>query len=86
MTKKINKKKIVGICHAGINKTACPSIGKTRHIRIKLLALQRQKDFDIKKVMKLRAELKERKNQGIAADCESCGFNTSGKTPATAIQ
>ena len=84
MTKKINKKKIVGICHAGINKTACPSIGKTRHIRIKLLALQRQKVFDMEKVVELGAELKERKKQGIAVDCESCGFNTARKASATA--
>ena len=43
MAKKINKKKIVGVCPVGIQKTSCPSIKKTRQFRIRLLELQRRK-------------------------------------------
>ncbi len=77
MSKRINKKKIVGICPVGMIKTKCPSIRKTRRIRVKLLTLQREKIIDAGQITKLRAALKEKKNRGIAVDCETCNFNTS---------
>jgi len=42
MAKRINKKKIVGVCPAGIQKTKCPSIKTTRQLRVRLLAVQRE--------------------------------------------
>lgn len=77
MPKKLNKKKIVGVCPVGIQKTRCPSIRRTRQIRVQLLALQREKNVDTNQVIKLRSALKERKKQGIATDCKACSFNTS---------
>lgn len=75
MAKKVNKKKIVGICPVGLKKTKCPSIKRTRQIRVKLLTLQREDIIDTENVIKLRSSLKERKNNGIAADCETCIYN-----------
>lgn len=83
---KINKKKIAGICPVGMRKTVCPSIKKTRQTRIKLLALQRQKNLDTDQVIKLQSLLKERKKQGVAGDCESCSFNTPANTSTYAPQ
>lgn len=85
MAKKINKKKIVGICPVGMIKTKCPSIRRTRQIRVKLLTLQREKKVDTDRVIKLRSALKEKKKRGIAVDCETCSFNTakSAATPVT---
>jgi hypothetical protein len=74
---KINKKKVVSICPAGLQKTKCPSIKRTRQIRVKLLTLQREKKVDIEQVKSLRAALKERKIRGIAVDCETCVYNKS---------
>ncbi|MEK7806047.1 MAG: hypothetical protein AAB258_04815, partial [Planctomycetota bacterium] len=70
MAKKINKKKIVGVCPVGIQKTSCPSIKKTRQFRIRLLELQREKNVNTSQVVQLRSALKERKKRGIAVDCE----------------
>lgn len=75
MAKKVNKKKIVGICPVGMVKTKCPSIRRTRQIRVKLLTLQREKNADNDQIIKLRAALKEKKMKGIAGDCENCSFN-----------
>jgi len=77
MAKKTNKKKIVGVCPVGIQKTRCPSIKMTRQLRIRLLALQREKNVNTDKAVQLRSALKERKNRGIAIDCETCSYNTS---------
>jgi hypothetical protein len=84
VAKKINKKKIVGICPVGMIKSKCPSIKRTRQIRVKLLTLQRGRNVDTDQIIKLRAALKEKKKRGIAVDCESCNFNTS-KSAATPI-
>ncbi len=84
MAKRINKKKIVGTCPVGINKTRCPSIKATRQIRVRLMASQKEKVVNVELVQKLRAALKERKNRGIAVDCNTCGFNAAAKTAATA--
>lgn len=85
MAKKINKKKIVGICPVGMIKTKCPSIRRTRQIRVRLLTLQKEKKVDTDRVIKLRSALKEKKKRGIAGDCETCGFNTTkgAATPVT---
>ena len=77
MAKKTNKKKIVGVCPVGIQKTRCPSIKMTRQLRIRLLALQREKNVNTNQAAQLRSALKERKNRGIAIDCETCSYNTS---------
>lgn len=73
----INKKKIVSICPVSLPKTRCPSIKRTRQIRVNLLALQKEKNSDTEQIAKLRFALKERKIQGIAVDCETCNFNKS---------
>lgn len=86
MAKKINKKKIVGICPVGMIKTKCPSIRRTRQIRVKLLTLQREKNVDNDQIIKLRAALKEKKKRGIAVDCETCGINTSKSAAAPVSQ
>ncbi len=86
MAKKLNKKKIVSICPVGILKTKCPSIRRTRHIRVRLLTLQREKKVDAERIVKLRSQLKEVKKQGIAVSCKTCSFNTSESTPASAPQ
>ena len=82
MAKKINKKKIVGICPVGIIKTKCPSIRRTRQIRVKLLTLQREKNVNNDQIIKLRSALKEKKKRGIAVDCETCSFNTAKSASA----
>ena len=86
MVKKINKKKIVGICPVSMIKTKCPSIRKTRQIRVRLLTLQREKNIDIDRVIKLRAALKEKKKRGSAVDCETCNFNTTKGATASVSQ
>ena len=84
--KKVNKKKIVGVCPVGMHKTGCPSIRRTRQIRVKLIALQREKNLDTDQITKLRSALKERKRKGIAEDCEKCNYNTSANAPAPVSQ
>ncbi|MEK7700047.1 MAG: hypothetical protein AAB332_06555 [Planctomycetota bacterium] len=74
MKKRINKKKIVGVCPVEIHKTKCPSIKSTRHIRTKLLAVQREKNVNADQIAKLQSALKERKKRGIAVDCETCSY------------
>lgn len=80
MSKRVNKKKIVGICPVGMIKTKCPSIRRTRQIRVKLLTLQREKAVNTDQITRLRAALKEKKKRGIAVDCETCSFNTAKST------
>ncbi len=86
MAKKTNKKKIVGVCPVGIQKTRCPSIKMTRQLRIRLLALQREKNVNTDKAVQLRSALKERKNRGIAIDCETCSYNTSASAATPVSQ
>jgi len=86
MAKKINKKKIVGVCPVGIQKTRCPSIKTTRQFRIRLLELQREKNVNTSQVVQLRSALKERKKRGIAVDCETCNFNTTKSASAPVSQ
>ena len=86
MAKKINKKKIVGVCPVGIQKTRCPSIKMTRHLRIRLLALQRENNVNTDQVAQLQSGLKERKRRGIAVDCESCSYNTTASAAAPVSQ
>lgn len=86
MAKKLNKKKIVSICPVGMIKTRCPSIRRTRQIRVKLLTLQRERNIDTDQITKLRSALKTKKNKGIAVDCETCSFNTKGSASATVSQ
>ena len=83
---KINKKKIVSICPVKMIKTRCPSIRRTRKIRVKLLTLQREKNIDIGQITELRTALKEKKKRGIAVDCQTCGFNTTRSSAATTSQ
>lgn len=84
---KINKKKIVSICPVKMIKTRCPSIRRTRKIRVKLLALQRENNVDPGQISKLRLTLKEKKKRGIAVDCQTCSFNKTERSgPATASQ
>lgn len=75
--KAVNKKKIVSICPVSLQKTKCPSIKKTRQIRVKLLALQKEKNTGTDQIAQLQLALKERKTQGIAVDCETCSLNKS---------
>lgn len=82
MAKKVNKKKIVSICPVGIIKTRCPSIRRTRQIRVKLLTLQRESNIDGEQITQLRSALKAKKKRGIALDCETCTFNTAGRASA----
>ena len=86
MAKKINKKKIVGVCPVGIQKTRCPSIKMTRHLRIRLLALQREKNVNADQVVQLQSALKGRKIKGIAVDCETCSYNTTASAAAPVSQ
>lgn len=83
MAKKVNKKKIVSICPVGIIKTRCPSIRRTRQIRVKLLTLQRESNIDGEQITQLRSALKAKKKRGIALDCETCTFNTAGRASAS---
>ncbi|MBE7445113.1 MAG: hypothetical protein HS132_07645 [Planctomycetia bacterium] len=82
MAKKVNKKKIVSICPVGIIKTRCPSIRRTRQIRVKLLTLQRESNIDGEQITQLRSALKAKKKRGIALDCETCTFNTAERASA----
>jgi hypothetical protein len=75
MEKRINKKKIVSICPSRVARSQCPSIKKTRRIRRDLFRLQRDPSITEKTITKLRLRLKQKKNQGIAIDCEGCSFN-----------
>ena len=86
MAKRINKKKIVGVCPAGIQKTKCPSIKRTRQLRVRLLAVQRENNVNTNQVVQLRTALKERKIRGIAVDCETCSYNTSASTATPVSQ
>ena len=86
MAKKTNKKKIVGVCPVGIQKTRCPSIKMTRQLRIRLLALQREKNVNTNQAAQLRSALKERKNRGIAVDCGTCSYNTSASAATSVSQ
>ena len=80
MAKKINKKKIVGVCPVGIQKTKCPSIKTTRQLRVRLLAVQRENNVNTDQVVQLRTALKGRKIRGIAVDCETCSYNTAASS------
>ena len=86
MAKKINKKKIVGVCPVGIQKTRCPSIKMTRHLRIRLLALQRENNVNTAQVVQLQSALKGRKIRGVAVDCETCSYNTTASAAAPVSQ
>lgn len=77
MEKRINKKKIVSICPSRVTRSKCPSIKTTRRIRSELFRLQRDPSITDKTIAKLRLRLKQKKNQGIAVDCEGCPFNTA---------
>ncbi len=77
MEKRINKKKIVSICPSRVARSQCPSIKKTRQIRRDLFRLQRDPSITEKTIDKLRLKLKQKKNQGIAVDCEGCPFNVT---------
>jgi hypothetical protein len=85
MEKRINKKKIVSICPSRVTRSQCPSIKKTRQIRRDLFRLQRDPSITEKTIDKLRLRLKQKKNQGIAVDCEGCPYNVVRKVaPAPA--
>ncbi|MFQ5963989.1 MAG: hypothetical protein ACE5KZ_06875 [Candidatus Scalinduaceae bacterium] len=75
MEKRINKKKIVGICPSRVVRSKCPSIRRTRQIRRELFRLQRNANTPGKTLEKLRLKLKQKKNQGIAIDCKECTYN-----------
>ncbi len=80
MEKRINKKKIVSICPSRVSRSVCPSIKKTRRIRRDLFRLQRDPSITEKTLDKLRLKLKQKKNQGIAVDCEGCSYNVPMET------
>lgn len=85
MEKRINKKKIVSICPSRVTRSQCPSIKKTRRIRRDLFRLQRDPSIPEKTLEKLRLRLKQKKNQGIAVDCEGCPYNvTTAAAPVPA--
>ncbi len=77
MQKRVNKKKIVSICPSRVKRSQCPSIRRTRQIRRDLLRLQRDSSITEKTLEKFRLKLKQKKNQGIAVDCEECPYNVS---------
>ncbi len=77
MEKRINKKKIVSICPSRVTRSQCPSIKKTRQIRRDLFRLQKDPSVTEKTIDKLRLNLKQKKNQGIAVDCEGCPYNVT---------
>ncbi len=77
MEKRINKKKIVSICPSRVTRSQCPSIKKTRQIRRDLFRLQKDPSITEKTIDKLRVRLKQKKNQGIAVDCEGCPYNVA---------
>ena len=80
MEKRINKKKIVSICPSRVARSQCPSIKKTRQIRRDLFRLQKDPSITDKTIDKLRLRLKQKKNQGIAVDCEGCPYNVATET------
>lgn len=82
MAKKVNKKKIVGVCPVGILKTRCPSIKTTRAMRVKLMAFQKEDNVKTDKVSQFQSSLKARKIRGIAVDCETCCYNTQAAAAA----
>jgi hypothetical protein len=82
MEKRINKKKIVSICPSRVARSVCPSIKKTRRIRRDLFRLQRDPSITEKTIDKLRLRLKQKKNQGIAVDCDGCPYNVPKETAA----
>ncbi len=84
MEKRINKKKIVSICPSRVARSVCPSIKKTRRIRRDLFRLQRDPSITETTLDKLRLRLKQKKNQGIAIDCEGCKYNVKTDAVATA--
>ncbi|MBT3878701.1 MAG: hypothetical protein HON76_16845 [Candidatus Scalindua sp.] len=84
MEKRINKKKIVSICPSRVARSVCPSIKKTRRIRRDLFRLQRDPSITETTIDKLRLRLKQKKNQGIAIDCEGCKYNVKTDAVATA--
>ncbi len=84
MEKRINKKKIVSICPSRVARSVCPSIKKTRRIRRDLFRLQRDPSITEITIDKLRLRLKQKKNQGIAIDCEGCKYNVQKETEAVA--
>ncbi len=49
------------------------------------MRLQKDPSITDKTIDKLRLRLKQKKNQGIAVDCEGCSFNVPGEAvPAEA--
>ena len=87
MQKRINKKKIVSICPSRVARSQCPSIKKTRQIRRDLFRLQKDPSITDKTIDKLRLRLKQKKNQGIAVDCEGCPYNVVAETaPVAPVQ
>lgn len=84
MENRINKKKIVSICPSRVARSKCPSIKKTRQIRRDLFRLQRDQSIPEKTIDKLRLRLKQKKNQGIAVDCNGCPYNVSEKVASAA--
>ncbi len=80
MAKRINKKKIVSICPSRVARSVCPSIKKTRRIRRDLFRLQRDPSITEKTLDKLRLRLKQKKNQGLAVDCDGCAYNAQEET------
>lgn len=84
MKKRINRKKIVSICPSGVARSQCPSIKKTRQIRRDLFRLQRDHSIPEKTIEKLRSRLKQKKNQGIAIDCNECSYNVPVETAPAA--
>ena len=87
MEKRINKKKIVSICPSRVARSKCPSIKKTRQIRRDLFRLQRDPLVTEKTIDNLRLKLKQKKNQGVAVDCEGCPYNVVTETaPVAPVQ
>ncbi len=84
MEKRINKKKIVSICPSRVTRSQCPSIKKTRQIRRDLFRLQKDPSITEKTIDKLRLKLKQKKNQGIAVDCEGCPYNVPAEAAPAA--
>lgn len=71
----LNKKKVVSICPVNILKSACPSIRKTRQIRMELLTASKDANVSEKKLASLREGLRERRVKGISVDCPTCIYN-----------
>ena len=71
----LNRKKVVSICPVNILKSVCPSIQKTRQIRLELLTASKTGNVSEKKLESLRERLRERRVKGISTDCETCVYN-----------